>query len=61
MRTVVCILEDDTSFAYTIESVTEAQRFAQDVMEHSDDILVVELGEPVITTRKQALSDLLGV
>jgi hypothetical protein len=59
MTTVICILEDGSVHPYVFETAEEAQEFADDVREHSDEIWVEVLD--TITTRKQALSDLLGV
>ena len=60
VHVAVCHNYYGDAFVYLFNDKDEAQQFAEDVAEHSDDVLVKTF--PVTpTTRKQALSDLLGV
>lgn len=60
VHVAVCHTNDGDAFVYLFNDKDEAQQFAEDVAEHDEDLHVQTF--PITpTTRKQALSDLLGV
>lgn len=61
MTTIVsCFTADGDTNLYYFKTREEAHEFAADVEEHDEDI-ALKFTDVQYTTRKQALSDLLGV